>query len=247
MWSIRKRMWSSNFRERFLPNWSTIVTHFTVVGCTFWEEGKVFFRYYRFFSYALYDLALHARYFFKSPYHISKSYWKKQGADNIYVYGETPLATMDQIARQCRLLSHDRLVELGCGRGRSSLWLAYFVGCEIYGVDVIAPFIERAAFLEKRLANLHFINADMLQLPLEKATVIYFYGSSYSDSFIEKMVERFRTVPSGTKIITVSYPLTDFCKEPFFRVVKQFTAKYPWGSADIFLHIVETSDRAPVR
>lgn len=212
--------------------------HLKVVGFTFFEEGKVLFRYYRRLKFALLDIALHLVYFFQSPYHISKGFWKKRGASNVYLYGETPLSTLDQIAKECRLLSHDHILDLGCGRGRSAFWLAYFVGCTVHAVDIIPTFIRRAERLKKwgKIDRAHFEAVEISHLPFEKASVIYFYGSSYSDEFIEKVVEKCRSLKKGTKIISVSYPLTEFCKEPLFEVKKSFLAKYPWGTTEVFLH-----------
>jgi hypothetical protein len=34
----------------------------------------------------------------------------------------------------------------------------------------------------------------------------------------------------------VSYPLTDYTDDPAFQVVKQFSAQFTWGEAEIYLH-----------
>src|SRR4051794_23547579 len=80
------------------------------------------FLYYRNLSFFKIDLLLKALYFFHTPYKVSKKFLQERGSTDLYLYGETPLTTMDSIAKECRILSKDIVYELGCGRGRSAFW-----------------------------------------------------------------------------------------------------------------------------
>lgn len=170
---------------------------------------------------------MHLFYLWMSPYSISKRFLKKRGEENIYSYGETPLTTLDLIAKECRILSKDHVFELGCGRGRSVFWLHAFIGCRVTGIDVIPTFIERAMRIKQHLRAplIDFKNEDMRKTNFDSATVIYFYGI--------KLQQTFSQVKTGTKIITVSAPLTG----EGLRLEKQFKAQFPWGVADVFLNV----------
>lgn len=200
----------------------------------------VVFRYYRrSIIFLKIDLLLVSQYLFKSPHRLSKMFLQMKGAKNIYAYGETPLTTMDHIARECRILSHDVLLELGCGPGRSCFWLNRFVKCRVIGIDYLPDFIEKAKRVKRglRLSQIDFFQENMLSTDLHSASVIYLYGTCLDDEFIEQLIVRFQTLREGTKVITVSYPLTEYCSPTLFRVEKQFIARFPWGKASIFLNI----------
>ncbi len=133
------------------------------------------------------DFLLARHYLFKSPHRVSKAFMKAEGAANIYAYGETPMTTIDQIARECHILSHDRVYELGCGSGRSCFWLHLFVKCHVIGVDHLPDFIEKAEKVKKRmrLSGIQFVRNDMRQVDLNQATVIYLYGTCLDEKTIE--------------------------------------------------------------
>lgn len=184
------------------------------------------------------DLLLGAQYFFKSPHRISKTFLAKRGESNIYQFGETPLTTLDLIARNCRVLSHDVVYELGCGSGRTCFWLRSFVGCCAIGIDYLPSFIQKACSVKNKvhLSQIDFIHADMLTIDLSQATVIYLYGTCLEDSLIEKLIERFRFLRPATRVITVSYPLTEYCMGTLFKVTQTFPARFPWGTATVYLN-----------
>ncbi len=160
------------------------------------------------------DLKLAAHYVTTSPYKLTEE------------YGETPLATVDKIARECRILSHHTVLELGCGTGRNCFWLASFVGCRVIGVDHSEALIKRALRVR---SDVEFRCADMLETNLD-ASFIYFYGTSFSDDFICTLAARIER----QKVITVSFPLVDYDKR--FKTVKAFKGSYPWGSTTLYLN-----------
>lgn len=213
--------------------------HFKTLFANALELFKIVPRYYKNFVFFKSEILLFTAYFFKNPYRISKAFLKKQKAPNLYTYGETYLTTIDQIARNCQILSHDHVLELGCGRGRSLFWLHTHVHCMVTGVDYIPEFINKALRIKKML-HLHkmtFIEKDLLVLNFNEASVIYFYGTSFSDDMIKEVIEKMKNLKKGTKVISVSFPLSDYCEATLFETVKQFEAKYPWGIADIYLQI----------
>lgn len=208
-----------------------------------WVDFKEYLRvvshYYSDPTFFKIDAYLVLSYFFKSPFKISRRFLKARGESDVYAYGETPLTTLEKIAQECRLSSRDHVFELGSGRGRTCFWLNQFIGCSVVGVDYVPQFVQRAHAVKVRfnVKNVQFRLEDFLQTNLSGATVIYLYGTCLETKAIEKLIERFLTLPAGTKIITVSYPLTDYAKGSAFEVMKRFPARFTWGTADVYLNV----------
>lgn len=201
------------------------------------ESVRVVFRYYRNLRFVWLDCLLASQYLLKSPYRISKQFLKKRGESNIYAYGQTPLSTLDRIAKECRLFSKDVVYDFGCGTGRTTLWLTTFVRCRAIGIDFLPAFIKKAQKVQ-RVGKAHrvaFRAEDFLETDLKDATAIYLYGTCLEDEMIHKLIQRFMSLPRGTKVITVTYPLTDYSDG--FSVDKKFKGRFPWGKTDIYLNV----------
>lgn len=207
----------------------------------FVEFLKVIWRYYSNPIFRKADLSLLFLYLFHNPFAISRKFLKKHDAKDIYAYGETPLTTLDQIARECELNRDDVVYELGCGRGRTCFWLHAFIGCGVVGVDFVPEFIERGIRVKTKyhLDKMQFLLGEMLNVDYSDATVIYLYGTCLEDHEIEHLIQKFGRLAKGTKVITVSYSLIEYQKKPVFRLLKQFSANYTWGTADVYLQIKE--------
>lgn len=199
----------------------------------------VFVNYYSNFEFFKIDNYLLFSYLFNNPFGISKRFLIKQGAEDIYTYGETPLRTLEAISKECRISPKDVVFELGCGRGRTCFWLNQFIGCSVVGIDFVPEFIKRANEVKEKfgLTQVYFREEDFLDSDLTGATVVYLYGTSYSDVLIRKLVKKFSKLPRGTKFITVSYSLSMYSDYPIFEVMKRFPAKFTWGEGDVYLEI----------
>lgn len=222
-------------KEYIVLSWVNVTAQWKI----FWDFLKVTGRFYRRFDYAKVDGSLLLTYLFDNPFTISKRFLMKRGAKDVYAYGETPLTTMEHIASACRLKPSDTIFELGCGRGRTCFWMREFIGCDVVGIEYIPEFVERANRIvhKLRLDRIDFRNEDLLEADFSGATVFYLYGTCYEDDFIKQLIEKFKHSPSGTKIISVSYPLTDYTDEPLFEVMKRFPAQFTWGEADVYLNV----------
>lgn len=205
----------------------------------FKEHLRVVCNYYSDLSFLKLDGYLTLSYLFNNPFGISKRFLLQKGELDVYTYGETPLSTLEYIANECRLSFKDTVFELGCGRGRTCFWLRNFIGCSVVGIDFVPEFVHRAqAITEKfHIPQLQFRLENFLKTDFTGATVIYLYGTCLNSSEIHQLISRFSSLPRGTKIITVSYPLTDYISEPLFEVMKRFPAKFTWGTADVYLQI----------
>lgn len=205
----------------------------------FIEFIRVVFRYYPTLSFFKIDTSLLLSYLFENPYRISKKFLAQRGEENIYTFGETPLTTLEIIARECGLSNRDVVYELGCGRGRTCFWLHQFVGCTVVGIDFVPKFIQKAQRVQQRfhVKGVSFCLEDLFQADLTGATAIYLYGTCYSAEEIERLISCFSNLPTGTKIITVSYSLADFQPSAPFLLIKQFEAAFTWGTTDVYLQV----------
>jgi SAM-dependent methyltransferase len=204
------------------------------------EFFKVAFRYYGSFSFLKTDLALRLMYLFNNPFKISKRFLQNKGKIEIYAYGETPLTSLEFIAKECNLNSKDCVFELGCGRGRTCFWLHSFIGCSVVGIEYVPEFIERANAIKRmfKISEMEFRLADMAKADFNGGTVYYLYGSCLEDKIIKALASKLARMPSGTKIITVSYSLVEYSEKKEFEVMKRFTVPYTWGEADVYLQVV---------
>lgn len=221
-----------NFLELFLLNIKVKIGDF-------FEYLRIISNYYPNIKFAKIDTYLIFSYLFKNPFAISKRFLLSRHAPDVHLYGETPLTTFEDIVKNCRLTAKDTVFELGCGRGRPCFWLNQFVGCSVVGVDFVPEFIKTAQHIQKKfdLQKIEFRCEDIVDTNLKGATFIYLYGSCFSDEFIKSLIKHFSTLAKGTKILTVSYPLTDYTKQPTFEVIKCFPARFTWGIADVFLQV----------
>lgn len=182
------------------------------------------------------DLLLLRQYLFRNPYKISKEFLVKKGEKEVYAYGETPLTTLDLIVRACHITPADTVFELGCGRGRGCFWLSCYLGCRTVGVEYIPEFVLKAKKVQQtlKIANLEFRLGDILEADYSGATVLYLYGTCYDDPFLKQLIKRFKKLPKGIKIISISYPLTDYAPH-LFEVTKVFEAPFTWGVGHVYL------------
>ncbi|MBF5060193.1 SAM-dependent methyltransferase [Candidatus Neptunochlamydia vexilliferae] len=194
-------------------------------------------RYYSSREFAALDRALLTAYIFKNPYIISKKYLQNRQEKELHTYGETPLTTYETIAKEVDIQPTDTFLELGSGRGRGALFLHHFYKCKVIGIERVPQFIKLARHLAHKyqLKEASFICGDMFQTKLpQEATTIYLYGSNLADSEITQLVTRLKEIPLGTKIVTISYPLTDYDSR-VFKLEKTFPVSFPWGETEAYL------------
>lgn len=208
---------------------------FYAIFFRFVEFFRVLFCYYHKFCFLISDTLLISCYFFCNAYKNNKRFMVSRGEKNIYVYGETPLTSLDYIACKCHILSDDVVYDLGCGCGRTLLWLRSFIGCQVVGVDYNPTFEKRFNNIKKwlRLDKVTFLCDDICEVDLSEATVIYLYGTCLGEEVIQKLLLSFKKLQPSCKIITVSYSLTEYSNE--YILVESFFVRYPWGRAEVFI------------
>ena len=203
------------------------------------EFKKVFYKYYRNLNFAKVDISIFLMYLFDNPFSISKRFIQHHSHSEEYTYGETPLTTFADIAKEAKITSCDTVYELGCGRGRVSFWLKCFTGCKVVAVDIVPEFISHAKRIQRKLKvdQIEFINENFLETNFGEANVVYLYGTCLEEQSIKALIEKFRALKPGTRIITVSYALNDFNDDKVFETMKHFTSKFTWGEGEVYIQM----------
>jgi SAM-dependent methyltransferase len=214
--------------------------NFKVGLWNFTEYLQVIAKYYSHWTFAKIDLNLLRGYMLESPYTVSKNFLLQKGEEDIYAYGETPLTTLEKMSKACDIKPEDTVFELGCGRGRTCFWLCEFIGCTVVGIEFIPYFVEQANRVKKasEVKKISFRCEDILLSDLSKATIIYLYGTCFDEFFIKKLIKKFKKLRSGTKIITISYPLTDYFSDTKIKLIKSGKASFPWGTTSFYIHFI---------
>ncbi len=188
-------------------------------------------------------LWLKCSYLLDSPYAVSRRYQRRNKAKNIYVYGETPLTTLQMIAEKSGVTSADHVFELGAGSGFTSLWLRGILECQVTAIELIPLFCWRLhrTVRRMRLTGVDVRCADYLHTPLDDASIIYLYGSNLDDTAIRKLATRLATLPEGVRVITISYALQPYIELPSFVMVSRFCVPFEWGEAEVFVQKIKRS------
>ncbi len=185
------------------------------------------------------------RYLFINPYTVCKLYFRQCGLDSSLqtIYGETPLTTFAKIARAAEITEKDVVYELGCGRGLGVFWLRFFCGCRCVGLDVNPIFINKAVRVaaSTHTDGVEFYIANFVRHDFSEASVIYLYGSALSESAVSDLTDRFASLRKGTRIVTVSYALSDFRSKDEserFELEKVIVGNFVWGDTNIYIQRV---------
>lgn len=209
----------------------------------FWKETADFFyavvHDYRWRGFWKADLLLRGLYLFKGPFALARDFSRARGAVDPYTFGKTPLATLATIACEGKVAPDERVYDLGCGTGQTSFWWALRWGTSCVGIDHLPIFIQRAKRVQRLLGvakgRLDFWEQDFFDVDYGDATFVYLYGTHLDEEEIERLIEALSTLPIGARVVTVSYPLTEYQKAPWFSLGKVFQGAYPWGTADLYL------------
>ncbi|HRW58700.1 MAG TPA: hypothetical protein P5048_03670 [Chlamydiales bacterium] len=213
-----------------------IGTRLKVLGFNLIEECKVaLFFYTKSLKLFFADLYFHALYLTENPFRTSRKFLQKKGQDDVYKYGETPITTFFKIIEKTKVTSNDSFLELGAGRFRTLFFLNIIKKCAASGVEVIPSFCQKAIQLKKAfsLEGFDVLEKDFYDLDLSHYSVIYLYGTSMSDFEIFKLIERFKKLSNTVKIITISYPLSDYSNH--FKIIDKFPVRFPWGITSAYI------------
>jgi hypothetical protein len=197
------------------------------------EEKKIRSTFYKNPLFKKIDLSFKEIYKGMNPYFVSKNFLENMGADNIHTYGETPLSTLYLMLKACLVTKGDVFFDLGCGRGRGVLFASSFFGIKAVGVEQIETF----CFLSSKVAPslpVTFVSKDILETDLSGASIIYFYSLFMEEAPFALMIKKLESIPKGTKVITVSYPLANYSNN--FTEIQMKNISFPWGKSSVFIN-----------
>ena len=178
-------------------------------------------------------------YLLDSPYAVSRRYQRRIKAEDLHVYGETPLTSLELIAEKSAVTASDHVFELGAGSGFTTLWLFGVKGCRVTAIEQVPVFCWRLLRTIRRMGitAIDVRCADYCQTSLAEASIIYLYGSNLDDLAVTELAGHLAMLPVGVKIITVSYALQPYLQTPAFNVTDQFTVPFAWGEAEVFIQV----------
>lgn len=176
-------------------------------------------------------------YWNRNPYKVCKDYFKNESEDEQYNYGDTWPSSVPQFIAHLPIRKNDVLFDLGSGTGRISFWFQIISGCEVVAVEKVPLFVQKAKAIQKKInaQRITFLEEDILKIDFSRATLIYFYGTSFSDDFIEKLLLKWKTLKPGTRIVTTSFHLNEYTHDKSYKVKKEYQVSYPWGTCDVYL------------
>jgi hypothetical protein len=182
----------------------------------------------------LVNISLKRAYFFRNPYRMLRRFLQKRGDKEVFLYGETPLTTIQKIVEEFKIPRGASFCDFGSGRGHIPLFLASTYGMRAVGIEEVPSFVKIANRIAAKYAlSARFFCQDFTTWE-EEPDFVYLYGTCLSDAVIEKLV---KTPWKRTQWITVSFPFSDYSSR--FRVEKKLLGQYPWGEADVFLNRIE--------
>jgi ubiquinone/menaquinone biosynthesis C-methylase UbiE len=79
----------------------------------------------------------------------------------------------EALANECQLNKNSKIIDIACGKGTTSLFLAQKFGCTVVGIDISADLINEARALARNKSvekNVTFQVADALDLPFADNT-----------------------------------------------------------------------------
>lgn len=206
-------------------------------GNHFWNFGlwlQEIWRFYRSWPLFRADLLWMLEYGFKSPFDFSRLFSQEHPKlSDLSVYGETPWTTLDTICQQIGLCSEDRFVDLGCGTGRTLLFVHYRYGCQALGYELVPQFVAKFRWLQHRLklgAAVDIQERNWLATDLA-GTVFFLVGSCYSDAHLEAARQKLLKLPEGSQIVSISYPITG----PGIILQEEFQAPFSWGRGTVYI------------
>ena len=83
----------------------------------------------------------------------AREFWDQRFAAPEYIFGTEPNAFLSAQAQ--RFKSGDRVLDVACGEGRNSVWLAK-LGCQVTGIDISPLALAKA----RRLADTHGVKVE---------------------------------------------------------------------------------------
>lgn len=127
-------------------------------------------------------------------------------------YEPTPYELLDRLFDNYSLSPGDRLVDVGCGKGRLNFYAHHVFGAETAGIEMNPVFYEEALENKKQYVKKHknaeqkvaFYNCLAQDYPItERDTVFYFFNPFSVQIFIAFINEIIRSAEKNPRMIEV--------------------------------------------
>lgn len=179
------------------------------------------------------EKAFDQSYFRTNPYTICKKFLQSKTGNTLHFYGETPLSVFTKMFLLCGLPEGSTFIDLGAGRGKGVFFAACCFSYQAIGIEEIPTFVQHALLIQEKFPTLpvSFLCADICQMPIPKADLIYLYNLAMSPKECQKLYQSLETISSSTFLICVSEPLP-----PPFTLIASFPVEYPWGKTLLYIH-----------
>ncbi len=141
-------------------------------------------------------------------------------------YGETPLELVDELLDWAGLKAGDSFLDLGCGCGGVVLTAAGRAR-RAAGIDLIPAAVKfaRGAAEQLKIANVDFLEGDLLEMSLGHFEVIYCCATAVSDWLCRELSGKLDECRPGTRFLTVTHAL----EHDRVRSLDQRTLRFSWG------------------
>ena len=147
-------------------------------------------------------------------------------------YGETPLYSFGMMMDWAQPKKNDIFLELGSGTGRLSLMVSKTIGLRCVGIDCIAPFVQNANMIAKRLhISCTFEEGDFFEYSWADADILYITATASTEEQIQRMSEKCRELKEGARLLSLTHPPQSDCMTRLGMKMMDFS----WGATAVFL------------
>ena len=128
-------------------------------------------------------------------------------------YEPTPYQVLDLLIESEYIHSNDILLDIGCGKGRVSLYLNHKIGCTCKGLDFNNELIDEANINKKNMnSDVEFICENAIQYKITNENKFYFFNPFSIEIFfsvINNIITSYYENPREIMIF-LYYPDNDF-------------------------------------
>jgi SAM-dependent methyltransferase len=155
------------------------------------------------------------------------------GLEDDLTYGEATWGSVFKIMEFVNPSKDKIFYDLGCGTGRICFFMNIYYGLETWGIDLIPTFIGNAQQISEKfnLKDIHFLQTNWLDIALEKADILYIAGTCLDDNTLKKLIEKLKSLKTGTIVISVS----NWLKGEHLELIKTMNLPFSWGWAKVYI------------
>ncbi|MBT5855428.1 methyltransferase domain-containing protein [bacterium] len=129
----------------------------------------------------------------------------------------------------------DMFIDLGCGRGKLTFFVAIRYGIRSAGVDLVGTYIKAAQKLAniRKIKTVKFIQKDVINTRFSgQSTIVCLTWTMWTKASRVAVAKQCLSLKKGAWLITTTIPL----KHASFESIKTFSAPSSWGSTIVYVH-----------